>query len=82
MNPPYGKGEWQLYDLAADPVETTDLAERYPEKVAQLSTDWDVYVERNHVVDASMNLKYGFQTCLYGKCFGQAESLPVNASKQ
>jgi arylsulfatase A-like enzyme len=29
--------EWELYDLRADPTETTDLATTHPEKVAELS---------------------------------------------
>lgn len=32
---------WELYDLAADPGETTDLATRDPARVAQLSRAWE-----------------------------------------
>jgi arylsulfatase len=33
-------GEWELYDLGADPNETHDLAARYPERVDQLKMRW------------------------------------------
>jgi arylsulfatase A-like enzyme len=47
---PYGTGEWQLYDLATDPGETTDLAAAMPERVAELEGHWADYVARNGVV--------------------------------
>ena len=33
--------EWELYDLANDPTETTDLAAEQPERVAELSAAWE-----------------------------------------
>ncbi|MCY1433546.1 hypothetical protein D9M71_495770 [compost metagenome] len=69
LKPPYGTGEWQLYNLAKDPTEEQDLSSRNPEKVAELASDWDAYAARNHVLTTPVSLKYGFQTCLYGKCF-------------
>lgn len=52
---PSGPGQWQLYDLAGDPGETTDLAAGMPERVAELQGHWAEYVARNGVVlpDAS-----------------------------
>ncbi len=32
---------WELYDLAADPAELTNLAEKMPEKVAELRKLWE-----------------------------------------
>ncbi len=32
--------KWQLYDIAADRTELTDLADRYPDRVTQLSADY------------------------------------------
>lgn len=32
---------WQLFDVRADPTELDDLAERYPEKVAELAAAWE-----------------------------------------
>lgn len=46
MAPPYGKGDrWKLFNLAEDPRELVDLADRYPKKVAQLEGQWQAYAE-------------------------------------
>jgi arylsulfatase A-like enzyme len=47
---PYGPGTWQLYDLATDPGETNDLAAVHCDKLAELVTLWDRYVEENGVI--------------------------------
>ena len=47
---PFGTGDWQLYDLAADPGETIDLASERPEIRDQLLAHWDEYVETNNVI--------------------------------
>ena len=38
--------EWELYDLAKDPCETTNLASQHPEMVKSLSAEWDAWAER------------------------------------
>ncbi|MFB2706080.1 arylsulfatase [Marinobacter shengliensis] len=72
MEPPYGPGQWQLFNLAVDPTETTDLASKEPEKLKQLLAEWDKYVKRNGVIAADpadmRRVGYSFTTCLYGKC--------------
>lgn len=50
LSPPYGQSRWQLFDLANDPAETTDLSDRNPQKLAELVAHWDAYAERNGVV--------------------------------
>lgn len=47
---PYGTGAWQLYDLSADPGEIEDMAEKRPEKLAELLRLWERYVEENGVI--------------------------------
>jgi arylsulfatase len=47
---PFGKGDWELFDLASDPAERNDIAAQHPEKVAQLVALWDEYVKANNVV--------------------------------
>jgi arylsulfatase A-like enzyme len=36
---------WELYDLAADGTETTNLAERHPDVVKQLAADWKAWAD-------------------------------------
>ena len=47
---PHGTGQWQLYDLDADPSETTDLARVRPVDLARLRGRWDRYAARNRVI--------------------------------
>ena len=47
---PYGKGDWELFDLAADPGERMDLSSEQPEKVAALLERWEGYVHANNVI--------------------------------
>jgi len=37
---------WELYDLAADRTETTDLAEQHPRRVEDLSRAWYAWADR------------------------------------
>ena len=50
LPPPFGNGDWQLYDLAADPGETNDLATRRPELVESLAEMWETYAQINGVI--------------------------------
>ena len=43
-------GEWELYDLAADPVELTNLAQKHPDKVKELADKWAAWAKRCLVV--------------------------------
>ena len=48
---PYEKeGRWELYDLEQDPTELNDLAEQHPEKVAELSAQYENWAKRSRVV--------------------------------
>jgi arylsulfatase len=47
---PYGKGEWELFNVAKDPAERTDLAAQHPDKVKALLAVWDDYVKANNVI--------------------------------
>lgn len=42
---PFGPNKWELFDLAADPGETNDLADTQPEKLKELLVEWEKYVE-------------------------------------
>ena len=50
LRPPFGNDQWQLYDILADPGETTDLATRYPERLAALVRDHEHYLQNNGVI--------------------------------
>jgi len=45
-------GDWELYDLATDPGETTDLAKREPERLRELVAAWNLYAEAKGVIVA------------------------------
>jgi arylsulfatase len=47
---PFGKGEWELFNVTADPGETQDLAAAKPYTLRRLLTSWDDYVKTNGVV--------------------------------
>ena len=58
---PYGKGEWELFNLSSDPAERQDLASRQPEKVAALLKLWDDYVATNNVILPSRSVYEGLE---------------------
>ena len=43
--PPNGVGGWQLFNLAEDPGETTDLAADHPEVMTELAAAWERHAE-------------------------------------
>ena len=51
LPPPWGTGEWELYDLTNDLAEEVDLRERHPDKFAELLEDWKEYAKKHRVVD-------------------------------
>ena len=56
MPPPFGPGEWELFDLARDPAEMNDLSGDYPEKLAEMVALWEQYKEDNGVLDVALDL--------------------------
>lgn len=58
MEPPWGSGEWQLYNLETDPAEQTDLAAQYPERVAQMDAYWQQYRTEAGVVPMQGGTKF------------------------
>jgi arylsulfatase len=47
---PYGNGDWQLYDLAADPGEVNDLSSQFPDRTGALAKAWEAYADTNGVI--------------------------------
>ncbi len=50
MYEPFGKSDWQLFNLAADPSETKDLADEHPAIRARLIAAWNAYAKTNNVI--------------------------------
>lgn len=49
---PIGSGQWQLFNLSQDPGETNDLAQAYPDRLAELKEKQASYEANNGVVYA------------------------------
>ena len=49
--PPFGSGEWQLFNVAKDPGETDDLSEKNPKKMAELKAAWEQYANEVGVIE-------------------------------
>jgi arylsulfatase len=47
---PLGKGDWELFNVTADPAERHDLAAKNPEKLRAMLALWDSYVKTNNVI--------------------------------
>jgi arylsulfatase len=47
---PFGKGDWELFDVAADPGERKDLAAKDPGKLKAMVALWENYVRANNVI--------------------------------
>jgi arylsulfatase/uncharacterized sulfatase len=48
--PPYGDGQWQLFDIVADPGETQNLAATRPADFAALQADYAAWATANGVL--------------------------------
>lgn len=59
LQPPFGPGAWQLFDVAADPAETTDLAAANPEKLSEMKALWNAYAEKNGVFVFEDDIGFG-----------------------
>lgn len=49
--PPLGDSSWRLYNIAADPGETTNLAAQMPDLAANMLADYEAYADRNGVLE-------------------------------
>jgi arylsulfatase len=55
---PYGNGDWQLYDLAADPGELHDVSTEFPDRTAALANAWKHYADSNGVIQPNVAIAY------------------------
>jgi arylsulfatase len=58
LPPPFGNGDWQLYNLAEDPGEIQDVAAQHPDLVAELALGWTAYAEANGVIHPDTPVAY------------------------
>jgi arylsulfatase A-like enzyme len=47
---PWGKGDWELFNVSADPGERKDVAADNPEKAKALLARWEEYAKTNNVI--------------------------------
>ncbi|MUP21779.1 hypothetical protein GNY19_13435 [Enterococcus lactis] len=52
LPPPRGQGKWELYDLSRDLGEVDDLAERMPEKLAEMIAHYERYFQESGMFDS------------------------------
>jgi arylsulfatase len=52
IEPPFGKGEFELFDMEKDPTESHDVSLQYPDKFKELLDAWKAYVKDNSVIMA------------------------------
>jgi arylsulfatase len=52
----FGKGDWELFNVAKDPGERKDLAAEHPDKLKQMLALWDDYVKANNVILPSRSM--------------------------
>ena len=56
MPKPFGKGDWELFNVRNDPGELNDLSAENPEKRREMIALWEQYTKENGVLDTSMDL--------------------------
>ena len=56
MPPPFGPGDWQLYNLGQDPGELVDLSDQHPKRLVQMIAQWEKYKLENGVLDISLDM--------------------------
>jgi len=56
LPPPFGPGDWQLYNLREDPGELVDLNDQHSERLVNMIAQWEQYKKDNGVLDISINL--------------------------
>ncbi len=79
---PLGRGDWELFDLAADPAELKDLAAEHPDKLKEMVALWDDFARRNNVVLPNRSPHEALEKALPQRVPVQAGYPPVNLKRQ
>ncbi|MGA9163372.1 MAG: arylsulfatase [Thiobacillus sp.] len=53
---PFGKGDWELFNVTSDPAERKDLATERPDKLREMVALWDNYALTNNVILPSRSM--------------------------
>ena len=56
LPPPFGTGEWELFNLATDKTESKNLRDQEPEKFEEMLAHWHTYAKENGIVEASASV--------------------------
>ena len=56
MPKPFGKGEWELFDIKKDPGELNDLSAEHPDRLGRMIARWEQYKTDNGVLDISLDV--------------------------
>lgn len=56
--------QWELYNLAEDRCEMSDLAKRYPDRVKAMAAEWERWARRVQVIDESADSRPGRESPL------------------
>ena len=56
MPKPFGKSEWELFDLKSDPAEEDDLSKIHPDQLQMMIARWENYKIANNILDISFDL--------------------------
>lgn len=51
LRPPYGNGEWELFNIRQDPAESTNLASVEPERLQAMIDQYESYSREKGVID-------------------------------
>ncbi len=51
LRPPYGAGEWEMFNINQDPAESTDLASLEPERLHSMLDQYESYSRTKGVID-------------------------------
>ncbi|MFN7986595.1 MAG: arylsulfatase [Thermoanaerobaculia bacterium] len=79
---PFGTGDWELFDLAADPGELKDLAAEHPDKVKEMVALWDDFARRNNVVLPNRTIFESLEKALPQRVPVQPGYPPANLKRQ
>ncbi|MEH6567755.1 MAG: arylsulfatase [Halioglobus sp.] len=65
---PLGSGSWELYDLARDPGETSDLSAQHPDLLQSLLAEYAQYAKHSGVIPPNLPMLPSAEVLYAGPC--------------